>query len=227
MEREEYLRGSRLFRRLRSGPHGQLVERYAARPQFKLVTGISTGALTAPFSFLGSRYDSQLRDVYTRISASNILAGRGLLGLGFVSVLTGDSLNSNAPLRRTMRRFVTEAMLDDIASAYEQGRVLLVGTTNLDEGRPVIWNISKLAASKRPGVLHLIQQILIASAALPGVFPPEMIDVEVNGRKYQEMHVDGGASAQVFVFPPSLQIEVESRRRNVMGVRHFLKWFWQ
>jgi len=190
-----------------------------SRPQFKLATGISTGALTAPFAFLGSTYDPQLRAVYTQTSARHVLTGRGLLGFGVLAALTEDALNSNAPLRKTLGRYVTQSMLDDIASAYDKGRILLIGTTNLDEGRPVIWNVTKLAASRRPGVLHLVRQILIASAAIPGAFPPEMIDVEVNGRKYQEMHVDGGASAQVFVYPPSLQINAESRRRNIIRAR--------
>ncbi|MGH7101020.1 MAG: patatin-like phospholipase family protein [Acetobacteraceae bacterium] len=191
-----------------------------SRPQFKLATGISTGALTAPFAFLGPRYDPQLRRVFTETSARSVLTGRGLLGFGILAALTGDALYSNAPLRKTIGLFVTQAMLDDIAAAYRQGRVLLVGTTNLDAGRPVIWNIGKLAASGRPGVLHLIHQILIASAAIPGAFPPEMIDVEVDGRRYQEMHVDGGASAQVFVLPPSLQVNAEAARRNISRVRH-------
>lgn len=185
-----------------------------ARPQFKLVTGISTGALTAPFAFLGSRYDPQLREIYTGISATDVLRQRWVL-----AALTEDALSSNEPLRQTMSRFVTSALIDDIARAYEQGRLLLIGTTNLDEGRPVIWNVGKLAASKRPGALRLIQQILIASAAIPGAFPPEMIDVEVDGRPYQEMHVDGGASAQVFVYPPSLQLEVLARNRGIVRQR--------
>ncbi len=186
-----------------------------SRPQFKLMTGVSTGALTAPFAFLGPDYDARLRAVYTQTSAQNVLTARGLL-----AVLTEDALNSNAPLRKTIERYVTQSMLDNIAAEYRKGRLLLIGTTNLDEGRPVIWNVTKLAASNRPGVLHLVHQILIASAAIPGAFPPEMIDVEVNGRKYQEMHVDGGASAQVFVYPPSLQSAVEMRRRNIVRVRH-------
>ncbi len=186
-----------------------------SRPQFKLTTGVSTGALTAPFAFLGPDYDARLRAVYTQTSAQNVLTARGLL-----AVLTEDALNSNAPLRKTIERYVTQSMLDNIAAEYRKGRLLLIGTTNLDEGRPVIWNVTKLAASNRPGVLHLVHQILIASAAIPGAFPPEMIDVEVNGRKYQEMHVDGGASAQVFVYPPSLQSAVEMRRRNIVRVRH-------
>ncbi len=186
-----------------------------SRPQFKLVTGISTGALTAPFAFLGPRYDPQLRAIYTSISAKDILVERGL-----IAALTEDALSSNAPLRQTIARFITPALLDDIAAAYQQGRLLMIGTTNLDEGRPVIWNITKLAASKHPGVPHLVRQILIASAAIPGAFPPEMIDVEVNGRPYQEMHVDGGASAQVFVYPPSIQVNVQAREMGIERSRY-------
>jgi hypothetical protein len=184
------------------------------RPQFKLVTGISTGALIAPFAFLGPRYDAQLRHVYTTISGKNVLKPRG-----YIAAFTSDALASSAPLRRTMARYVTQAMLGDIAAEYAKGRLLLIGTTNLDEGRPVIWNVSKLAASKRPGVLALVQNILIASAAIPGAFPPVMIDVEVDGRKYQEMHVDGGASAQVFVYPPSLQLNAAARNAGILRER--------
>jgi predicted acylesterase/phospholipase RssA len=184
------------------------------RPQFKLVTGISTGALTAPFAFLGPRYDAQLQEVYTSISGKDVLEPRF-----YIAALTEDALASNAPLRRTMARYVTPAMLDDIATEYENGRLLLIGTTDLDQGRPVIWNIGKLAASRRPGVLKLVQDILIASAAIPGAFPPVMIDVQANGRKYQEMHVDGGASAQVFIYPPSIQVNAAASNMGIVRER--------
>ena len=185
-----------------------------SRPEFKLVTEISTGSLTAPFAFLGPRYDVQLREIYTQISAKDVLRERGL-----IAAVTEDALSSNAPLRQTMNRFVTPALLEDIAAAYQRGRWLLIGTTNLNEGRPVIWNIGKIAASGRPGALPLIEQILIASAAVPGAFPPEMIDVEAGGRHYQEMHVDGGASAQVFVYPPSLQLNERAHQYGVFRSR--------
>ena len=172
------------------------------RPQFSLVTGISTGALIAPFAFLGPRYDPELKAVYTETTTGNILEKRS-----FLAALFNDALASTAPLRLTLRRYVDRRMLNDIATAYEHGRLLLIGTTNLDEGRPVIWNIGKIAASGRPGSLHLIREILRASAAIPGAFPPVMITVEADGHRYQEMHVDGGASAQVFVYPPSLQLQ--------------------
>jgi predicted acylesterase/phospholipase RssA len=184
------------------------------RPQFKLVTGISTGALIAPFAFLGPRYDPQLKAVYTRTSAKDILEKRG-----YLAALFDDALASTAPLRLTLRRYIDQQMLDAIAAAYRRGRLLLIGTTNLDEDRPVIWNIGKIAASGRPGALHLVREILRASAALPGAFPPVMIDVEANGRHYQEMHVDGGASAQVFVYPPSLQVQSLGRAAGIRRER--------
>ncbi len=184
------------------------------RPEFKLVTGISTGALIAPFAFLGPAYDTQLKQVYTTISEKDILEPRG-----YLAALTNDALASTSPLRVTIARYVTQSMLDAIAEQYAKGRLLLIGTTDLDQGRPVIWNIGKLAASHRPGVLQLVLDILIASAAIPGAFPPVMIDVEADGRHYQEMHVDGGASAQVFVYPPSLQIGIQTRRAGIERMR--------
>lgn len=184
------------------------------RPTFKLVTGISTGALTAPFAFLGPRYDAQLRAVYTTISRKDILEPRF-----YIAVLTEDALASNKPLRRTLARYVTQEMLDEIATEYEQGRLLLIGTTDLDQGRPVIWNVGKLAASRRPGALKLVQDILIASAAIPGAFPPVMIDIQINGRNYQEMHVDGGASAQVFIYPPSIQLNAAANNMGIVRER--------
>lgn len=184
------------------------------RPSFKIVTGISTGALIAPFAFLGSRYDAQLQEIYTTMSRRDVLRPRY-----FTAVLLEDAVASNVPLQRTIARYVTQPMLDDIAAEYAKGRLLLIGTTNLDEGRPVIWNVGKLAASHRPGVLKLVRQILIASAAIPGAFPPTMIDVEADGKSYQEMHVDGGASAQVFVYPPSLQLNAEAGKAGVVRER--------
>jgi predicted acylesterase/phospholipase RssA len=185
------------------------------RPNFKLVTGISTGALTAPFAFLGPDYDAQLREVYTTLSGKDVLSTRGV----FAAILD-DAMADNAPLRQTMSRYVNQAMLDAIAAEHRKGRVLLVGTTDLDARRPVIWNITKLADSGHPKALELFQNILIASAAIPGAFPPVMIDVEVDGKPYQEMHVDGGASSQVFLYPPELELGQASRDLNIVRDRH-------
>jgi predicted acylesterase/phospholipase RssA len=110
-------------------------------------------------------------------------------------------------------------MLREIAAEYAKGRLLLVGTTNLDARRPVIWNISKIAASGNPKALDLVRKILVASTAVPAAFPPMMINVSVNGKQYQEMHVDGGASAQVFVYPPQLKVAELSQQAGIMRER--------
>ena len=185
------------------------------RPNFKLVTGISTGALTAPFAFLGPAYDTQLREVYTTLSGKDVMQPRG-----YLAVLFQDALADNSPLRRTVARYIDQAMLDAIAAEHEKGRLLLIATTNLDARRPVIWNITKIAASRHPGAVELVRDVLVASAAIPGAFPPVMIDVEVHGRKHQEMHVDGGTSAQVFAYPPSLNIRAQAAAANVERERH-------
>jgi hypothetical protein len=184
------------------------------RPEFKLVTGVSTGALTAPFAFLGPDYDDELKEVYTGVSADDVLEKRSVLAAIF-----NDALADNAPLRELVARFVTPEMLREIAAEHAKGRILAIGTTNLDARRPVIWNITKIAASGNPEALELVRDILVASAAIPGAFPPIMIDVQVNGQSYQEMHVDGGASAQVFVYPPSLQLAQLSREQGLARER--------
>lgn len=171
------------------------------RPEFDIVTGVSTGALIAPFAFLGPGYDDQLRAVYTRISPKDILKMRSVLAAFF-----NDAMADNKPLWRLVGRYMNAEMLEAIAAEYKKGRLLLVGTTDLDARQGVIWNMTRIAASGHPGSLELFRKILIASAAIPGAFPPVMIDVEADGRKYQEMHVDGGAIAQVFVYPPGIDV---------------------
>ncbi len=193
------------------------------RPEFKLVTGISTGALIAPFAFLGSKYDPQLQASYTEISQRDIFKRRGL-----IQGLTGDALADTSPLAKTIAREVTSELLDAIAQEYAKGRVLLVGTSNLDSMEPVIWNMTAIAANNRndPHALTLFREILLASASIPAAFPPVMFDITRGDTHYQEMHVDGGAEAQVFVYPPSLRVtEVAAekgidRRRTLYLIRN-------
>lgn len=195
-----------------------------ARPAFKGVTGISTGALIAPFAFLGPEYDDELRAVYTTIGPPDVLKRRGLL-----AVLTGDGLADNRPLFELISRHIDAEFLARIATEYEKGRLLLIGTTNLDARRPVIWNMGAIAAAARdnPKALDLFRQIMLASAAIPGAFPPTLFDVEVDGQPYQEMHVDGGAMAQVFLYPPRMfdlmrqqGKKVPERARSVYVIRN-------
>lgn len=177
------------------------------RPTFKLVTGISTGALLAPFAFLGPDFDGPLRAVYTQTSPDDILEERGIGAAVF-----NDALADNEPLGELVAKFITPDVLKLIAEEYEKGRLLLMATTNLDARQAVIWNMTKIAASGHPKALELFHKIMLASAAIPGAFPPAMIDVEANGKPYQEMHVDGGALAQVFVYPPAIKLNDPAKK---------------
>ncbi len=171
------------------------------RPRFKLVTGVSTGALIAPFAFLGAEYDDKLKSLYTGVSLKDIAEPRSVFSAFF-----GDAMADTSPLYGLVKKFVTQEMLDAIAGEYEKGRILLVGTTNLDARRPVIWNVTKIAATRSPGALELVHRILMASAAIPGTFPPVMIGAQAGGQAYEEMHVDGGTSTQVFVYPVAVEL---------------------
>jgi|FEC22Drversion2_1045045.scaffolds.fasta_scaffold00999_13 Patatin-like phospholipase len=193
---------------------------HGTRPTFELVTGISTGALTAPFAFLGPGYDPQLRAVYTEIAPHEILRRRSI-----TAALFDDALADNAPLFQTISRFVDDRMLADIAAAYDAGRLLLIGSTNIDAQVPVIWNIGAIAKSRHPKAVDLVRRILLASAAIPGAFPPSMIDVTVDGKTYQEMHVDGGAAIQTFLYPSALTRNRAQRQRTgqpIVNARAFI-----
>jgi predicted acylesterase/phospholipase RssA len=172
------------------------------RPEFEVVSGVSTGALIAPFAFLGPKYDPVLKSFYTTVSQRDIFKPRNI-----IVALFGDAISDTTPLSRMVQHNVDQPLLDAIAAEYAKGRLLLVGTTNLDTMEPVIWNMTAIAASHDARALGLFQKILLASAAIPGVFPPVMIDVTVDGAVYQEMHVDGGTTAQVFAYPPSFHLE--------------------
>lgn len=184
------------------------------RPEFKLVTGISTGALIAPFAFLGPAYDATLKEFYTTVTPADILKMRSLL-----AVITSDAVADNSPLWKLVEKQVDQAVLDAVAAEYQKGRLLLVATVDLDARQAVLWNMTKIAASRDPKALDLFRSVMIASAAIPGTFPPVMIDVEAKGEPYQEMHVDGGTMAQVFVYPPSLHVKETEEKAHVTRER--------
>jgi predicted acylesterase/phospholipase RssA len=181
------------------------------RPEFDMVTGVSTGALSAPFAFLGRAYDQSLTQLYTETSAGKIFNRRPTL----IAAVTSDSLVDNAPLRGMIEYYVDATMVRKLAEEYGKGRLLFVLTTNLDQSRPVIWNIGAIAASNNPKARDLIIDVLLASASIPAVFPPVMLDVTVDGQKRQEMHVDGGTIAQVFFYPPSFSLKGAAARLGV------------
>jgi predicted acylesterase/phospholipase RssA len=168
------------------------------RPTFDVVTGVSAGALIAPFAFLGPQYDAVLRKVSSRIEARDILHRRNLL-----AALTSDGMADDRPLAALIEKYINQDVLRDIAQAYAKGRLLFIGTTNLDARQLVIWDMGAIASRGDAASLTLFRKIILASTAIPGVFPPVMIDVEAGGKHFQEMHVDGAVLTQVFLFPLS------------------------
>jgi hypothetical protein len=188
------------------------------RPTFKLVTGISTGALMAPFAFLGPSYDTELKRIYTSISDESIYKPYSLFSI-FMSVINLQSLPSMASseqLAKLIEREVTPSMLQRIAEEHRKGRRLLIGTTQFNAQRLVIWNMGKIAEQGTPQALALFRKILLASASLPVTFPPQYFTVTAYDKTYEEMHVDGGVEAQVMLYenailPFSQARELKSR----------------
>ena len=177
------------------------------RPDYAVVTGVSTGALMAPFIFAGSRYDDALRAAYTKISAADV----------FEVGSTGESFVDSWPLKDLIAKQITPALLADIAAAHQSGRRLFIVTTDLDAERSVVWNMGAIAAhaaDKNGGdaALNLFRSVLLASSAIPGGFPPVLIDVEANGKQFQEMHVDGGVGGQFFVAPAAVMAATSDYR---------------
>jgi hypothetical protein len=169
------------------------------RPRFDVVTGISTGALIAPFALLGSDYDDSLERAYTTARDRDIFRPRSPLLLLFA-----DSLADSSPLLEHIRGQITPEVLAGVARAHAEGRRLYVGTTDLDHKRLVIWDLGAVAASDDPNKLELFRRVLLASASVPGFLPPVPINVEVDGQRFTELHVDGGVTASLFLRPGML-----------------------
>ncbi|GJD51881.1 hypothetical protein OPKNFCMD_4640 [Methylobacterium crusticola] len=166
------------------------------RPTFTIVSGVSTGALIAPFAFLGPAYDPSLRDIYTSGAAAGLVRSPNPL-----NILLGDGLFGDQRLRDLVGRHVTPEMLAAVAEEHRKGRRLLVVTTNLDSQRAVIWDMGAIAASGQPNAATLFRDVLTASASVPAVFPPMLIDAQAGNHAFQEMHVDGSVVTPVFTLP--------------------------
>lgn len=166
------------------------------RPEFSAVSGVSTGALIAPFAFLGPRYDKTLTELYTSGIAESLVKGQSPL-----SILATSGPFANNRLRELVDRYVDDALLRAIAVESKKGRMLMVITTNLDTQRANLWNMGKIAEVGTPEALVLFREVLTASASIPVVFPPVLIEAEVDGRRFKEMHVDGGVTAPILTLP--------------------------
>jgi hypothetical protein len=172
--------------------------RAGTRPEFQLVTGVSAGALTAPFAFLGSGWDDRLQQAFLGESSVHLLRRRAFLGLFTPGFFDGELL------RQLVHRYVTDDMIRAVAAEHARGRRLLVATTNLDTEQLVIWDMGSIAAKGGAAARELFVTVLVASASVPAVFPPTMIQVEGNGRTFNEMHVDGGTESAFFAIPDTL-----------------------
>lgn len=171
--------------------------RYGDRPEFDVITGVSAGALAAPFVFLGPKYDEVLFEVYSNLSNEDIYRTQIFSGL-----FGGSAILDTRPLNNLISKYVTTEILYLIGKQHLNGRRLWIGTTNLDAGRPVIWDIGEIALSGKKNSLDLVHKILLASSAVPGIFPPVIIDAKVDNQHFTELHVDGGVTRQAFLYPP-------------------------
>jgi len=163
------------------------------RPVFDIATGVSTGSYVAAFAFLGPKYDDALKRFYTTITKKDVLRNRYYVAIPFSA-----SFASSAPLRNLIDKSITDEVIADLAIAHGEGRRLFIGTTNLDTKRLCVWDVTAIAAADRPDKRKLLIDIFLATASVPGEFPPVRIDIEVNGQKYTELHVDGGVTSEVF-----------------------------
>ncbi|HEY1246332.1 MAG TPA: patatin-like phospholipase family protein [Hyphomicrobiaceae bacterium] len=173
------------------------------RPQFEVVTGVSAGALIAPYAFLGPAYDRQLAELWTNSDPQMVATPQLLAGL-----LGAEAIADSGPLRALIAKHVNRRMLGEIAREYRNGRLLMIGTTNLDAQRQVIWNMGEIAAAaaRDPEAAQLFRDVLLASASIPGIFPPVHITVRAGAQTFEEMHVDGGPTRQVFLAPAQFSL---------------------
>src|SRR6267154_1769933 len=179
-----------------------------ARPQFSVVTGVSAGALLAPYAFLGPEWDKQLTDAYTSGRAEHLLQPRGL------GVIFDSSVYRGRPLEDLVDHYLSDELILAVAREAAAGRLLLVATTNVDTGETVIWDLGSIAMNGGPNAKALFRNVLVASASVPGMFPPVIIRVQDSGGDYSEAHVDGTATVPFFVPPTLLQLPREVPGRS-------------
>jgi hypothetical protein len=186
------------------------------RPEFDVVTGISTGALIAPFAFLGPAYDAHAGHLYTHIEAPDIFRVRAWIAIPFAI-----SVASSAPLRELIQSQVTPELLARVAAEHRKGRRLYVGTTNLDTRRLVVWDLGAIACRPGPEGCELFRDVLLASCSIPGILPPVRFELESGGKRVTELHADGGVAAPLFVpsavFAAAARLSAEEAAKALPG----------
>jgi predicted acylesterase/phospholipase RssA len=188
--------------------------RTGARPTFDVVTGVSAGALVAPYAFLGPAWDAQLLEAFTGVAGENLLKSRGL------GVIFGSSVYSGRPLQQLIDSYVSDAMIRAVAREADKGRLLLVATTDVASGESVVWDLGAIAKNGGASARTLFRDVLVASASVPGMFPPVIIRVDENGWSQTQAHVDGAATVPFFV-PPAFLLtasDTGSARRTAVFV---------
>ncbi|AJR08430.1 patatin-like phospholipase family protein [Photobacterium gaetbulicola] len=187
------------------------------RPEYRMVTGISTGAIIGLYAFLGEEYDHKLRDFYTQLSDQDLYQTRYVW-----EIFSSSSLLNTARFEKLVREEIDRDLLDKVKEEYLRGRTFLVKTTNLDAQRPVIWNMGEIAMHDTKEAERLFQSVIIASASIPGIFEPVLIPMHINGVQYDELHVDGGVIAQAFFIPENMDVEefasIEDRYFTKLGI---------
>lgn len=165
------------------------------RPEFTVVTGVSAGALVAPFAFLGSSWDAEMTTIFTTGVTDRLLQSRGL------GAVFGSSVYSGEPLRRLIEHYADDALIAAVAREAARGRLLLVATTDFASGEPVIWDLGSIALHGGESAKPLFRSVLLASASVPGMLPPVVLTVRSQGTTRVETHVDGGVTLPFFIAP--------------------------
>jgi len=180
-------------------------------PKFDVVTGISTGSIISTFIFLGGKNIDKISKIYTSISTSDIYY------YNFFKLFGGSSITSTEPLKDMLKKFITQEVLDKVAIEYKAGRRLYVGTTNLDNGNLIVWDMTAIAASNHKDKLQLYRDIIYASSAIPVLFDPQYFKVNYKNKEYYQMHVDGGINSYVFM------IGMYDNWNKVLGIKNDVK----
>lgn len=190
------------------------------RPEFDLVTGVSTGAILAVFAFLGTEYDYHIVDFYTNSSDDDLFKAKD-----FLAAFRSMSMLNVSPYEKLVRDTIDTELLSVVAEGYRHGRLLLIGTTHLESQRLSVWNMGAIAAQNTAASEKLFEDIILASTAIPGAMPAVQIEVEHGDTSYQELHVDGGVARQVFLLPDtvsasSLEKGVLAKKRQLYVIRN-------